>query len=109
MKRFNLGQFVDFVVRFGITETSMVNPIVTSLLDLPQSRRKYLSSVRFVWCAGAPLDASVQNQLREILHQDALVSQVWGMSEAGWITTFHYPESDASGSVGRLLPNMEAK
>ncbi|KUI57336.1 4-coumarate--CoA ligase-like 1 [Cytospora mali] len=35
--------------------------------------------------------------------------EVWGLTEMGWITAFHYPEKDESGSVGRLLPGNEAR
>lgn len=109
MKRFDLGQFVECFNRYGITETTIVTPIVMAILALPQDQRVRLASLRYAWCGGAPLDGSIQNQFNESLHPDAIVSQVWGLSEIGWITTFHYPEKDQLGSVGRLLPNMEAK
>ena len=31
------------------------------------------------------------------------------MTEGGWISTLKWPERDDSGSVGKLLPNVEAK
>ena len=51
----------------------------------------------------------LQNRLMSILHPEAIVAQVWGMTEMGLVTTFHYPEKDDTGSVGKPLPNMEAK
>ena len=53
--------------------------------------------------------AHTQNQLVAMLDSSALVSQVWGMTEIGWITSFHFPERDRTGSVGKLLPNIEAR
>jgi acyl-coenzyme A synthetase/AMP-(fatty) acid ligase len=109
MKRFNLEQYLEYISLFGITETTMANPIILSVLGLKQSAAEDLRSLRYVWTAGAPLAGSVQNRLGDLLHEDAIVSQVWGMTEIGWITTFHYPEKDRSGSVGRLLPGVEAR
>jgi acyl-coenzyme A synthetase/AMP-(fatty) acid ligase len=76
---------------------------------LPYSEQKKLSSVRQLLAAGAPLGRSEQNALRKLCHPEAKFTQVWGLTEIGWITMFRYPEADETASVGRLLPNMEAK
>ena len=68
-----------------------------------------MKSVRFVWCGGAPLDATVVRKMYRLLAPDACIAQVYGMTEAGWISTLKWPERDESGSVGKLLPNVEAK
>lgn len=47
--------------------------------------------------------------LNERLHPEAVVAQCWGTTEAGWHTLFGWSEKDSSGSVGRLLPNIELK
>jgi 4-coumarate--CoA ligase len=109
MRRYHPDSYLRYLAQYQITETALANPIVMHLLSIPDNDRKLLSSLRFVWIAGAPLEASVQNQLSRILHEQAIVCQCWGMTEAGWITTRHYPEKDDTGSVGRLLPNVEAR
>ena len=109
MRRYQLAPFVQHIKRYQITEATLVNPIVLNLLALPENEQGLLQSLRFAWVAGSPLDASVQNRLSARLHQDAIISQVWGMTEMGWATAFLYPEKDTTGSVGRLLPNIEAK
>jgi 4-coumarate--CoA ligase len=109
MRRYQPESFVAYLHQYQITEVALVNPIVMNLLRLPAFKRELLLSLRFAWVAGAPLDASTQNQLSSILHEDAIVCQVWGMTEIGWITTLRYPERDRTGSVGRLLPNVEAR
>jgi acyl-coenzyme A synthetase/AMP-(fatty) acid ligase len=43
------------------------------------------------------------------LHPEANVAQCWGTTEAGWHTLFDWNEKDTSGSVGRLLPNVDIK
>ena len=109
MRRYHPESYVALLDRYQITETALVNPILMNLLKLPECKQKLLSSLRLAWIAGAPLEASLQNQLSEILHEDAMLCQVWGMTEVGWITTLHYPEKDNTGSVGRLLPHVEAR
>lgn len=108
MRRYDTDQYVEYIDRYQITETSMVTPIVLNCINLSPSRMRCLGSLRFIWAGGAPLNASVQRQLKEKLHQECIFSQVWGLSEYGWITVFPYPETHI-GSVGRLLPSTEAK
>ena len=54
------------------------------------------------------MSASMQNEAVRMFYPYARIVQVYGMTEAGWITTFKFPELDESGSVGRLLPSYEA-
>lgn len=109
MKRFNKPDFVENIKVLGITETAVANPIIMSILNSAESVADNLASLRYVWTAGSPLTASLQNQFGDLLHEDAILSQVWGLTEIGWVTTFLYPEKDFTGSVGRLLPGVEAK
>lgn len=108
MKRFDLEHFVEYISRYKISEILVVPPIVMALLALPQSKLDSLSSLRCVLAAGAPLEGAVQLRLNEKLHPDARFTQIWGLTEIGWITGLRYPEKDA-GTVGRLLPNTEAR
>ena len=109
MKRHQSEDFLQYINLYQITETATVPPIVLGLLALPSSEQKLLCTLRYVWCAGAPLSADTHRRILQVLDPRAIFSQVWGLTEAGWITTFHFPERDHTGSVGRLLPNMEAK
>lgn len=65
--------------------------------------------MRYILCAGAPITAALQSRLYALLRPDAVVAQVWGATELGWVTMFGPGEKDESGSVGRLLPGMELK
>lgn len=109
MKRFNLEAYVDSIARHQITETILVTPIVLALLALPSEKKKTLRSLRMLWAGGAPLSATDQNALRNLCNPGAVFSQVWGLTEIGWITTIHYPEKDESGSVGELLSGNRAR
>lgn len=112
MRRYNPKQFTECVERHKITEAALVNPILFDLIAATPTGEKHpqLESLRFVWSGGVPLSALLQNRFCSILHPDATVSQVYGMTEnSGWITSTIYPERDDTGSAGRLLPNIEAR
>lgn len=109
MRRYHLESYITYLEKYQITEVAMVNVMVKNLLGMPEGNRKLLSSLRLVLVGGAPLEASVQNRLSNILHEDASVGQVWGLTEAGWITASQFPEKDNTGSAGRLLADIKAR
>lgn len=109
MRRMDLVKFLEYLRILKITETAIVPPIVTSILKSHPSAYRSLRTLRTVWCAGAPLARGPSNAFFRLLSPTARLLQVWGMTEAGWITTFLWPERDFSGSVGRVLPGMEAR
>jgi len=109
MRRYHHAGFLTAIKQFDITETAMVPPVIMKFLSSPPEEQHVLRNLQLVWCGGAPLDASTQARGVSLLAPDGRIVQVWGMTEAGWITTFPYPERDLSGSVGRLLPTYQAK
>lgn len=108
MRRFDLNMFMRYVDRYEITETAVVPPIIATLVNECTSTHA-LQTLRLLWCAGSPLSTVLNERMYQQLHKDAIISQVWGMTELGWVSTFDWPEKDWSGSVGKLLPNMEAR
>lgn len=110
MRRFDLEPFLAAMQRFAITELNMVPPMVIQLINSPLSRKYSLRAVRFGGCGAAPLAAEPQARMKALLSPSAAFNQVWGMSETTCVATMiHYPEHDATGSVGRLLPCHDAK
>ena len=109
MRRFDLEKFLAYVMQYQITETAIVPTIIVTVLKHPSKAPAALRSLRTVWCAGSPLVQTIQNEMFRLLRPTARLIQCWGMTECGWIATFLWPEKDHSGSVGRLLPGMEAK
>ncbi|CZT20000.1 related to acyl-CoA synthetase [Ramularia collo-cygni] len=108
MRRFDPVRFAKYIHRYQITDTAVVPPMLASLVDSEDASRQ-LASLRVVYCAGSPLSPVLHRRILSVLHSDAVVTQVWGMTETGWISTFCWPEKDVTGSVGRLVPNMEAR
>lgn len=106
LPRFDVDDFVKAVDTHHITDTTVVPPIITALLRLPRDDTS-LKSLRYVLCAGASISAGVQSKLYGYIHPAAVIGQVWGATELGWVTMFGPGEKDESGSVGRLLPGVE--
>jgi acyl-CoA synthetase (AMP-forming)/AMP-acid ligase II len=111
MRRFDLETYLHSVEKYGITDIAMVPPIVIAILMSPLSRqRPFLKKARIAACGAAPLDKDVQARFRALMGANAPFNQVWGMTETSCVATmFPYPEHDDTGSVGRLIPNLEAK
>lgn len=111
MRRFDLELFLTVVEKYNITDLAMVPPIVIAILMSPLSQQKpFLKKVRAAACGAAPLDKDVQGRFRAMMAENSPFTQVWGMTETSCVATqFNYPEHDDTGSVGRLLPNVEAK
>ncbi|KAJ5502786.1 AMP-dependent synthetase/ligase [Penicillium fimorum] len=111
MRRFDLETYLSTVEKYNITDLTMVPPIVIAILMSPLSRKKpYLQNARMAGCGAAPLDKNVQARFRSLMGDNKPFTQVWGMTETCSIATnFPYPEHDDTGSVGRLVPNLEAK
>lgn len=109
MPRFKLPDFVDVVRKFQITDVAIVPLIVTSLLHLDWLGASGLFSLRYVLCAGASIDAAIQEKFYRVIHPEGIVAQVWGTTETGWVTAFGSAEKDSSGSVGRCLSGVEVK
>lgn len=111
MRRFDLEQFLTAVEKYGVTDLTLVPPIVIAILMSPLSqKRPFLKKVRLAACGAAPLDKDVQARFRTLMGDDGPFSQVWGMTETSCIATmFPFHEHDDTGSVGRLIPNLEAK
>lgn len=58
----------------------------------------------------APLGRESQDRIRDLLPKGTLVNQVWGMTETSCIASmFQYPEDDRTGSVGRMVSNLDVK
>ncbi|KAB8224232.1 hypothetical protein BDV33DRAFT_199628 [Aspergillus novoparasiticus] len=111
MRRFELNSYLEFVDRYNITDLIVVPPILTAILksEHPEKERR-LQKVKNIVCGAAPLDKAIQNQARDLLPKDTPLTQAWGMTETCCASMiFPYPEKDETGSVGRLVPNVEAK
>ncbi|KAL8707369.1 MAG: hypothetical protein Q9220_007593 [cf. Caloplaca sp. 1 TL-2023] len=109
MRRFDLTNYLASIRQFQITDIPMVPTMLIALLTSSITNKDDLRSIRCVWVGGSPLRSLTQSDFQALLHPDAIVTQVWGMTETGWTTLFFWPESDSTGSVGRLIPGVSSK
>ncbi|KAF2806774.1 AMP-binding enzyme [Mytilinidion resinicola] len=110
MRRFELESYLQNLEKWEIPEISLVPPLVTATIMSPLSKKYSLKKAIYATCGAAPLDKEPQQQFLLLMHPDARFTQVWGMTEITCVAmSFPWDEHDFLGSVGRLVPNMEAK
>ncbi|ELR05709.1 hypothetical protein GMDG_07552 [Pseudogymnoascus destructans 20631-21] len=109
MPRYDGNSVLDAVEKYQITEVLLVPPMVLSLPLLPKCTISAVASLRQVFCGGAAIAYHIQEQLYDILHPDARINQIFGMSECGWVCGFQYPEKDETSSVGRPFAGFSLK
>ncbi|KAL2856576.1 hypothetical protein BJY01DRAFT_203042 [Aspergillus pseudoustus] len=109
MAKFDLEKWCQHVQNYRITFSYVVPPVVLLLGKHPIVEKYDLSSIRMMNSGAAPLTQelveAVYNRLR------IGIKQGYGLSETS-PTTHTQPWSEwreSVGSVGKLLPNMEAK
>ncbi|KAH0596607.1 hypothetical protein MHUMG1_05725 [Metarhizium humberi] len=109
MRRFELKAFLHAVETFRATELGLVPPIAIAIVTSPYATtRPFLATVKNARCGAAPLDKQLQARLQHLLSNGAALTQVWGMTETSCVATmFPYGEHDDTGSVGRIIPNVE--
>ena len=107
MRRYD-DTFAQKVHEFAITETAAPPPLLNMLQEQHASHH-LLQSLRMIFCGGAPLARELRTRTLAIFKTRPRIVQVWGMTEGGWFSTFKYPEDDATGSVGRMVPGYEIK
>ncbi|KAF4946257.1 hypothetical protein FGADI_11334 [Fusarium gaditjirri] len=110
MQRFDLKSFLSTIQEFKVTYLALAPPVVSMLVKSPLVSQYDLSTVKFLVCGAAPLQADVEKRLEALFSKTGARSrQGWGMSEATMsISLFGPDEFDPShGSVGYLVANME--
>jgi acyl-CoA synthetase (AMP-forming)/AMP-acid ligase II len=109
MRRFEMRAFLECIQRFEITETYLPPPVLVGIPLSPFCSKEALRSLRQIWFGGASLRYGNQVPLYGLLHPDAKIQPVWGMTEAGWITAGTWPEKHQDDSAGRALPTFQVK
>lgn len=102
--------FISSIEKYKLTEMVLVPPVAVAVLKYPSLDKYSLKSIKVVLCGAGPLSKEHQNALQLILGPDTSFTQVWGMTETSCVASkFYYPERDESGSVGRMMPNLDVK
>ncbi|KAF9890533.1 hypothetical protein FE257_005938 [Aspergillus nanangensis] len=110
MPRFQTESFIRNIEKFQISELTFMPPMIVSVLNSPLCTASKFQSVRYVHGGGAAISKSLQGRMKAFLPAETPFSQIWGMSETcGIAICLFHPEHDTTGSIGRLVPNLEAK
>lgn len=109
LPRFHLTRFLEVIDSHRINSLFIAPPIAVALVKHPLVDQYDLSSLEFVLCAAAPLDGELAHALGQRL--DVRVLQAYGMTETcPGISAIPLDRTDIDlGSVGVLLPNIEAR
>jgi 4-coumarate--CoA ligase len=107
MPRFDLVEYLSLVERYRATRLYAVPPMVLALARQPIVDDYDLSSVRSILCGAAPLGADLEADV--VARIGAPVGQGYGMTELSPTTHAYRAGEERVGSVGALLPNVEAR
>jgi acyl-CoA synthetase (AMP-forming)/AMP-acid ligase II len=110
LPRFDLARVLAIVEQHRITRAHVVPPVVLALATAPTVEDFDLSSLRYLACGAAPLEADLA--LRAEARVGCPVRQGFGMTETGPVT--HITPDDgfediAPDAIGLLVPNTQAR
>ncbi|KAK5198122.1 hypothetical protein LTS13_000999 [Exophiala xenobiotica] len=110
LRRFELQPVCASIPKYQLTELVLVPPVAVAMLKYPALHEYNLSTLKVIMCGAGPLDKEHQNALQKIIGPGAAFTQVWGMTETSCVASkLYYPERDDTGSVGRMMPNLDVK
>ncbi|RIB11179.1 hypothetical protein C2G38_2250324 [Gigaspora rosea] len=109
---FSVETICESIQTFKINRIYITPPIILNLINDPSAQQFDLSSVNKIVCAGALLSDQSERKFYNIFK--ILISQIYGLTESGGITTF--PDTmkntvpviiSLNSSVGILIPNIK--
>ncbi|KAJ0976994.1 hypothetical protein J5N97_012468 [Dioscorea zingiberensis] len=104
-----LARTIAVAAKYRVTLMAVAPPLVVALTQSADALRFDLSSLRQVYCGGAPLAQDAAERF-QALFPSVEISQGYGATEAGLISRMIGPEEcHHMRSVGRLSANVEAK
>lgn len=110
MRRFDLEGLLTAIDKYQITDVPIVPPMVVAIVKSPLTKNFSLNSLKYVWTGAAPLAKETQNKFQKLLAPGSTITQIWGMTEMSCtLSMVYWPVSDNTGSVGGMIPGVEAK
>jgi acyl-CoA synthetase (AMP-forming)/AMP-acid ligase II len=100
---------VSYVQRHKISETYLPPPAIIAISQCTAALPKNLKSVRQIWYGGAGYKAQNQAKMLELLHPEAKIQPVWGMTETGWITCSTWTGKTPTDSVAKPLKRFRIR
>ena len=109
MGRFDLEQFLTLLDKHRVSVLCTVPPVGLMLAQASEVSKYNLTALRIVMSGAAPLSASLQQKLKDILGVSMI--QGYGLTETSPYANCDFVESEFSrpGSVGPAAPDTEEK
>jgi len=108
LSHFEFVQYLEMIQKYKPTTLQCVPPMVLALAKHPLVKKYDLSSVKDIICAAAPLSKDTEDEVRKNI-KGAVFRQGYGMTELPLSVSRNPRDRIKPGSVGILLPNIEAK
>jgi len=107
LPRFDFVQFLETIQNYKINFLHVVPPMILALAKQPIVEKYDLSSLKVIISGAAPLGGELQKIAAQRLK--CTVKQGYGMTEMSPVSHLNLSSEIKMGSVGTLLPNMEAR
>ncbi|KAJ2598264.1 hypothetical protein GGF40_002292 [Coemansia sp. RSA 1286] len=109
MPRFEMTRFLHLIETHKVTDAMLVPPIVNALAKMPEAIKKHnLASLAEIVVGAAPLSTSTVMAVEKLMPH-VRVLQGFGLTEGSPAISLNPRNRRCVDSVGRLLPNIEAK
>ncbi|CAH9135858.1 unnamed protein product [Cuscuta epithymum] len=110
MDRFDFGKMLAAIHKYRVTFLPASPPLVVAMAKSDLVKKYDLSSLKLIASGGAPLGREIAERFKARFPHVNVI-QGYGMTEtSGSVTGMKSPEESVRyGSVGRLLPTVEAK
>ncbi|KAI9027765.1 hypothetical protein DFJ74DRAFT_660359 [Hyaloraphidium curvatum] len=107
IQRFNFENWLRYIQDHKVTFSQVAPPILVSLSKSLLVDKYDVSSLKVLNSGAAPLGADTQDECSRKLKVP--VKQGYGMTESSPVSHVTHHTEIIAGSVGKLLPNMEAR
>ncbi len=108
--KFNPQSFCETVQRERVTHTVLVPTMINMLTQFPDLKNYDLTSLKHLGYGGSPMAPELVHRTRQVLPKVKLV-QVYGLSEAGFLTGLKHDEhtEDKLTSCGRPCMGIDVR
>jgi len=108
--KFSPQSFCETVERERVTHTVLVPTMINLLVQYPDLKKYYLTSLEDLGYGGSPMAPELVRKVRELL-PNVKLTQVYGLSETGFLTGFqdHQHTDNRLMSCGRTCPGIDLR
>lgn len=110
MRKFEWKQFLEYNRKYRITNFYTVPSIFLRISKSPDVK-DHFKTLEGATTGSAPMDSELELAANARLGVgDTYINQTWGLSETtGAVTHMPAGEFDVTGSISRVLPNMQLR